>query len=91
MEQGRVHGGTKQSDSLVRRGLKGVKRIVSDDHAGLKAALRATLPNVLWQRCQFHVQQNAQAYVSRLDQRKPVAQRIRAIFNAPIVSRLSAS
>lgn len=70
-------------DSLVRRGLKGVKLIVSDDHAGLKAARRATLPSVPWQRCQFHLQQNAQAYVTRLDQRKPVAQRIRAIFNAP--------
>ncbi len=70
-------------DSLVRRGLKGVKLIVSDDHAGLKAARRATLPSVPWQRCQFHLQQNAQAYVTRLDQRKPVAQRIRAIFSAP--------
>lgn len=70
-------------DSLIRRGLKGVKLIVSDDHAGLKAARRATLPSVPWQRCQFHLQQNAQAYVTRLDQRKPVAQRIRAIFNAP--------
>ena len=36
-----------------------------------------------WQRCQFHLQQNAQAYVARIDQRKPLAQRIRAIFNAP--------
>jgi putative transposase len=44
---------------------------------------RETLPSVPWQRCQFHLQQNAQAYVTRLDQRKPVAQRIRAIFNAP--------
>ncbi len=70
-------------DSLIRRGLKGVKLIVSDDHAGLKAARRATLPSVPWQRCQFHLQQNAQAYVTRLDQRQPVAQRIRAIFNAP--------
>jgi transposase-like protein len=70
-------------DSLIRRGLKGVKMIVSDDHAGLKAARRATLPSVPWQRCQFHLQQNAHAYVPRLDQRKPVAQRIRAIFNAP--------
>ena len=70
-------------DSLVRRGLKGVELIVSDDHAGLKAARRATLPSVPWQRCQFHLQQNAQAYVTRLDQRKPVAQRIRSIFNAP--------
>ena len=70
-------------DSLIRRGLRGVKFIVSDDHAGLKAARRATLPSVPWQRCQFHLQQNAQAYVTRLDQRKPVAQRIRAIFSAP--------
>lgn len=70
-------------DSLIRRGLKGVKLIVSDDHAGLKAARRATLPSVPWQRCQFHLQQNAQAYVTRLDQRQPVAQRLRAIFNAP--------
>ena len=37
-------------DSLIRRGLKGVKLIVSDDHAGLKAAHRATLPSVPWQR-----------------------------------------
>jgi transposase-like protein len=70
-------------ESLVQRGLHGVKFIVSDDHAGLKAARRATLPSVPWQRCQFHLQQNAQAYVTRLDQRKPVAHRIRTIFNAP--------
>lgn len=70
-------------DSLIRRGLAGVKLIVSDDHAGLKAARRAVLPSVPWQRCQFHLQQNAQAYVTRLDQRKPVALRIRSIFNAP--------
>lgn len=70
-------------DSLIRRGLKGVKLIVSDDHAGLKAARRAALPSVPWQRCQFHLQQNAGAYVPRLDQKKPVALRIRSIFNAP--------
>jgi hypothetical protein len=70
-------------DSLIARGLRGVKLILSDDHSGLKAARRATLPSVPWQRCQFHLQQNAQAYVTRLDQRQPVAQRIRAIFNAP--------
>ncbi len=68
---------------LIRRGLRGVKLIVSDDHAGLKAARRVTLPSVPWQRCQFHLQQNAHAYVPRLDFRKEVAQRIRSIFNAP--------
>jgi transposase-like protein len=70
-------------DGLVRRGLCGVKLIVSDDHAGLKAARRAVFPSVPWQRCQFHLQQNAQAYVTRLDQRQAVGQRLRAIFNAP--------
>lgn len=70
-------------NDLVRRGLRGIKLIISDDHAGLKAARRAALPSVPWQRCQFHLQQNAHAYVPRLDQRKEVAQRIRSIFNAP--------
>src|SRR5665811_2529988 len=70
-------------DSLIRRGLKGVKLIVSDDHAGLKAARRAALPSVPWQRCQFHLQQNAQAYVTRLDQRAAVAEAIRSVFNSP--------
>ena len=70
-------------EELVKRGLTGVKLIVADDHAGLKAARRAVLPAVPWQRCQFHLQQNAQAYVTRLEQREPIARRIRAIFNAP--------
>jgi transposase-like protein len=70
-------------EDLIKRGLSGVKLIVSDDHAGLKAARRAVLPAVPWQRCQFHLQQNAQGYVTRLDQREPLARRIRAIFNAP--------
>lgn len=70
-------------DSLLRRGLSGVKLIVSDDHAGLKAARRATLPSVPWQRCQFHLQQNAQSHITRVDQRESAGRRIRAIFNAP--------
>lgn len=68
---------------LKDRGLHGVKLIVSDDHAGLKAARQAVFPSVPWQRCQFHLQQNAGAYVPRQDQRKAVAGAIRDIFNAP--------
>lgn len=64
------------------RGLRGVKFIASDDHAGLKSARKALFPGVPWQRCQFHLQHNAQGYVSRLDQRTPVARQIRGIFNA---------
>jgi transposase-like protein len=70
-------------DHLIKRGLSGVKLIVADDYAGLKAARRAALRSVPWQRCRFHLQQNAQAYVTKLDQREPIARRIRAIFNAP--------
>lgn len=70
-------------DRLIERGLRGVKFLASDDHAGLKAARKAMFPGVPWQRCQFHLQHNAQAYVSRLDQRTPVARQIRGTFNAP--------
>lgn len=74
--------------SLQQRGLHGMQLIVSDDHTGLGAARQAVFPAVPWQRCQFHLQQNAQAYVPRLDQRAAVAQAIRTIFNSP--DRLSA-
>ena len=69
--------------SLQQRGLHGVLFMVSDDHAGLGAARTAVFPAVPWQRCQFHLQQNAQAYVPRLDQRAAVAQAIRSVFNCP--------
>jgi putative transposase len=69
--------------SLVARGLSGVQLIISDDHAGLKAARQSVFGGVPWQRCQFHLQQNAQAYVPRVEMRAPVAVDIRNIFNAP--------
>ena len=69
-------------ESLVSRGLHGIKLIVSDAHSGLKAALRAVFPSVPWQRCQFHLQQNAQAYVKRKDRKTEVASSLRAIFDA---------
>ncbi len=63
--------------------MHGVRMITSDNHAGLKAARRARFPGVLWQRCQFHLQQNAAAYVPRQSMRKAVAADIRSIFDAP--------
>ena len=68
---------------LLERGLAGVQLIVSDDHAGLKAARQAVFGAVPWQRCQFHLQQNAQAYVPKREMKAQVAADIRAIFNAP--------
>ena len=68
--------------SLVQRGLCGVTYIVSDDHPGMAAARKAVFGPVPWQRCQFHLQQNAQAYVPRLDQRAEVARAIRSVFES---------
>ena len=70
-------------DSLVSRGLHGLLCITSDAHAGLKAAIRAVFPGVPWQRCQFHLQQNAQAYVPKQSMKAEVADDIRHVFNAP--------
>jgi transposase-like protein len=69
--------------SLCQRGLHGVALIVSDDHAGLKQARKACFPGVLWQRCQFHLQQNALHYVPKIAMRKEVAADLRTIFDAP--------
>jgi transposase-like protein len=69
-------------ESLQNRGLHGLKAIVSDDHAGLKAAVAARLCGAPWQRCQFHLQRNAMALVPKLDQRAEVARDLRSIFNA---------
>lgn len=69
--------------SLVARGLQGVQLITSDAHAGLQAARRAVFGAVPWQRCQFHLQQNAGAFVPRQELKAEVASDIRAIFNAP--------
>jgi putative transposase len=69
--------------SLKDRGLYGIELIASDAHEGLQAARRAVFPSVPWQRCQFHLQQNAGQYVPSVTQRSPVAADIRAIFNAP--------
>jgi transposase-like protein len=69
--------------SLVKRGLQGVQLIVSDDHAGLKAARIAVFGGIPWQRCQFHLQQNASQHVPRQSMKTEVAADLRMIFNAP--------
>ena len=69
--------------SLVERGLNGVELVISDAHVGLKAARKATFSGIPWQRCQFHLQQNASQYVPRQSMKREVAADIRAIFNAP--------
>jgi putative transposase len=68
--------------SLVARGMIGVQLVTSDGHEGLKAARKAVLGAAPWQRCQFHLQQNASAYVPRQEMKAEVAADLRAIFTA---------
>jgi putative transposase len=70
-------------ERLKTRGLAGMQLIISDDHTGLKAARLAVFGSIPWQRCQFHLQQNAQAYVPRKEMQTEVAEDIRTIFQAP--------
>src|SRR5690606_22915291 len=69
--------------SLQSRGLYGVQLIVSDSHAGLKAACLARFAGVAWQRCQFHLMQNALHQVPRQDHKNEVVQGLRGVFDAP--------
>jgi transposase-like protein len=66
---------------LVRRGLKGVKLVVSDAHEGLKAAIRRVL-GATWQRCRVHAMRNALAHVPK-GQHTMVAAAIRQAFIQP--------
>jgi len=69
--------------SLQQRGLSGVRLITSDDHAGLKAAREALFSSLPWQRCQFHLAQNAQAYSPTKSMRSEIGQAMRDIFASP--------
>ncbi|MEG2237793.1 MAG: transposase, partial [Akkermansia sp.] len=69
--------------SLKQRGCGVPDSITSDAHEGIKSAVTCVFPGVKWQRCQFHLQQNAQAYVPKAEMKVKVAADIRRIFNAP--------
>ena len=66
-------------ESLIARGLHVLKLIVSDNHVGLKAARMSVFPSVPWQRCQFHLQQNATAHIPRKSMQQDVHNDIRGV------------
>jgi len=68
---------------LQSRGMRGLRLIISDDHAGMKSARKAVFPSIPWQRCQFHLAQNAQSYAPKKSMREEIAQVMREIFNCP--------
>ena len=64
--------------SLTRRGLRGVKLVISDAHEGLKAAIAKVL-GATWQRCRVHFMRNVLAHVDK-GQQAMVASYIRTAF-----------
>jgi transposase-like protein len=52
-------------NGLRERGLSGVEFVVSDDHRGIKQALREVVPEAAWQRCYVHFLRNALDYLPR--------------------------
>jgi putative transposase len=69
-------------EDLQKRGLSGVRLFISDDHPGLKAARKAVFPSVKWQRCQFHMAQNAQSYAPKESMKKELGEAVRRIFHS---------
>ena len=74
-------------DDLVARGMRGVEFIVSDDHAGLRAARRAVLGAATWQRCQFHLAANAVHHAPNTAIRERIGAELRSIWNAPTLAK----
>lgn len=66
---------------LMRRGLTGLKLVISDAHEGLKAAITRIF-SATWQRCRVHAMRNALAYVPK-GQHTMVAAAIRQAFIQP--------
>jgi putative transposase len=67
--------------TLVRRGLKGVKLVISDAHEGLKGAITRVM-GATWQRCRVHWMRNALAYVPKA-QTSMAAAALRQAFLQP--------
>jgi len=68
--------------SLVKRGLAGVRLVISDAHEGLKAAIAAVLSGATWQRCRVHFMRNLLATVPQV-MREPIAAIVRTVFAQP--------
>ena len=67
---------------LVKRGLRGVKLVISDAHEGLKKAITKVLSGASWQRCRVHFMRNLLATIPH-SAREPVAAIVRTIFAQP--------
>ena len=69
-------------ESLVSRGLRGVELVISDNHSGLRKAIRAVMNGSSWQRCTVHFMRNVLARVPRTAQGM-VSALVRTVFQQP--------
>ncbi len=67
---------------LSRRGLRGVRYVVSDDHQGMRRAIDRHFQGVLWQRCQVHFVRNILNHTARRE-KAFVLGLLKAITEAP--------
>jgi putative transposase len=67
---------------LVKRGLTGVRLVISDAHVGLKQAISTVLSGASWQRCRVHFMRNLLATVPQ-GAREAIAAIVRTIFAQP--------
>jgi putative transposase len=72
-------GWTEFLESLIQRGLSGVKLVISDAHLGLQQAIRRVFIGAAWQRCRVHFMRNVLANVHRSKQ-PIVAALVKTIF-----------
>lgn len=68
--------------TLVNRGLKGVRLVISDAHQGLKEAVASVLTGSVWQRCRVHFMRNVLSQIPK-GNRSMVAAALRTIFAQP--------
>lgn len=68
--------------TLVKRGLKGVRLIISDAHVGLKQAISTVMTGTTWQRCRVHFMRNLLATVPH-GAREAIVAIVRTIFAQP--------
>jgi transposase-like protein len=84
-----VHIGAQESEAswaallaeLVERGLSGVRLLIADEHAGLRAAARKALPEARHQRCTVHLLRNVLANVPQRHRRR-LAREVVAVLHA---------
>jgi transposase-like protein len=67
---------------LKRRGLQGVRLVISDAHEGIKQAIATVLTGATWQRCRVHFMRNLLAVVPK-GAREAVAAVVRTVFAQP--------